>query len=332
MGSNRHANCIANRGNLYVFAGILLLSATVGPGPAIAQTYISAEAIPSPDIVGQANLASIESIGYPNLELWSRRLLYDCRIVQNVIDVLSDHRAISTVIPGNTSYLVAAGGFEGVTDPSYVFTMLDSGPVAVSQSDVWVLNNALGYVLNQGGTAQFGLRYNPANPNEFANAYAVVTFKGSLTGEQAEAFFNHLGTIDPALWTGTNAGFTQINLHPFEPNDSVLFLIGDVSPSEFVTGLFEAASTTADATYSPLNKNGKPTVAIAGAAFPGNDWITFPKGGQYLANLVNPSARLLSDLAALRQQHLHAVAHLLRAINNGNVNRYLNDQFTCPGR
>jgi hypothetical protein len=332
MGRNLHANRTENRCNLYAFAWIVLLAATGGTSPVVAQTYISAEAIPSPDIVGQANLASIESIGYPNLELWSRRLLYDCRIVQNVIDVLSDHRAISTVIPGNTSYLVAAGGFQGVTDPSYVFTMLDSGPVAVNQSDVWVLDNVLGYVLNQGGTAQFGLRYNPDNPNEFANAYAVVTFKGSLTGEHAEAFFNYLGTIDPALWTGTNAGFTQINLHPFEPNDSMLFLIGDVALSEFITGLFEAASTTPDATYSPLNKSGKPTVAIAGAAFPGNDWVTFPNGDQYLANLVNPSPQLLSELAALRQRHLHAVANLLRAINNGNVSRYLNYQFTCPAR
>jgi hypothetical protein len=332
MGGNLHANCTKNRGKFYVFLWIVLLVATMGTDPLIAQTYISAEPIPTSEIVGQANLATIEGIGYTNLELWSRRLLNDCRIVQNVIDVLSDHRAISTVIPGNTTYLVAAGGFQGVTDPSYVFTMLDSGPVAVSQSDVWVLDNALGYALNQGGTAQFSLKYNPNNPNDFANAYAVVTFQGSLTGEHAGAFFNYLGTIDPALYTGTDAGFTQINLHPFEPNDSMLFLIGDVSTAEFTTGLFKAASTTPDATYSPLDKNGKPTVATAGAAFPGNDWISFPNGDQYLANLVNPSPQLLSDLAALRTQHLQAVTNLLRAINKGNVSHYLNDQFTCPGR
>jgi hypothetical protein len=330
MKSKLRADRTENRCKFYVFAWMVLAAATVGISPVIAQTYISAEPIPSQDIVGEANLASIESIGYPNLELWSNRLLYDCRIVQNVIDLLSDYRAISTVISGNTTYLVAAGGFQGVTDPSYVFTMLDSGPIAVSQSDVWVLDNALGYVLNQGGTAQFGLRYNPSNPNEFANAYAVVTFKGSLTGEHAEAFFNYLGTIDPALWTGTDAGFTQINLHPFEPNDSMLFLIGDVPTSEFIMGLFKAASTTPDATYSPLDKNGKPTVATAGAAFPGNDWIAFPNGDQYLENLVNPSPQLLSDLAVLRQRHLQAVSNLLRAIKQGNVSHYLNNQFTCP--
>src|SRR5438874_11310131 len=88
-----------------------------------AQTYVSAEPIPSQDIVGTANLNKILSIGYPNLELWSQRLLNDCHMVRKVIDVLSDNRAISTVMPGNTRYLVAAGGFEGVTDPSYVLTM-----------------------------------------------------------------------------------------------------------------------------------------------------------------------------------------------------------------
>jgi hypothetical protein len=330
MRINLHADCMGNKGKFYVFAWTVLLAATAGTSPVVAQTYISAEPIPTPDIVGQANLASIESIGYPNLELWSRRLLNDCQIVRNVIDVLSDHRAIRTVIPGNTTYLVAAGGFQGVTDPSYVFTMLDVGPVAVSQSDVWVLDNALGYVLNQGGTAQFSLRYNPNNPNDFANAYAVVTFKGSLTGEHAATFFNYLGTIDPALFTGTDAGFTQINLRPFEQNDSMLFMIGDVSTAEFVSGLFKAASTTPDATYSPVDKNGKPTVATAGAAFPGNDWIAFPNGDQYLANLVNPSSQLLSDLAALRKQHLQAVTNLLRAIKKGNVSHYLNNEFTCP--
>jgi len=68
--------------------------------------------------VGETNLAKILGIGYPSLELWSQRLLNDCRLVENVINVLSDNRAISTVIPANTRYLVAAGGFQGHTNPS----------------------------------------------------------------------------------------------------------------------------------------------------------------------------------------------------------------------
>jgi hypothetical protein len=309
---------------------MILLAATLAGLPAAAQTYISAEPIPSSDIVGADNLARIEGIGYPNLELWSQRLLNQCQIVQNVIDVLSVNNAISTVHLSNTTYRVAAGGFQGVTDPSYVFTMLDAGPLAVSQSDIFVLDNALGYVLNQSGTAQFGLRYNPSNPYEFGLDYAVVTFAGILTGEHAQEFFNYLGTIDPALWTGANAGFTQINLLPFGPDNSMLFLIGNVPTSEFTTGLFKAAITTPGAIYSPLGKDGKPTVATAGAAFPGNDWVASPSGEGYLVNLVNPSPQLLNALAALRQKHLHAVTNLLGAINAGNVELYLHNQFKCP--
>jgi hypothetical protein len=65
-------------------------------------------------------------LGYANLELWSNRLLNDCGIVHQVINALLSDGAISTVHPGNTSFRVAAGGFEAVTNPSYVFTVQDS--------------------------------------------------------------------------------------------------------------------------------------------------------------------------------------------------------------
>jgi len=70
--------------------------------------------------------------------------------------------------------------------------------------------------------------------------------------------------------------------------------------------------------------------AKAGIAFPGNDWIAFPDGGQYLAKLGNPSPQLLSQLAALRQRHLQAVSNLLDAIEKGKVDLYINNQFRCP--
>jgi hypothetical protein len=331
MSRHLHENPARNRSTVLVFAWIvLLLGTTVAARPVSAQTYVSAEPIPTPDIVGKANLARIESIGYPNLELWSRRLLNECNIVQNVIDVLWDNGAIHTLNPGNTRYGVAAGGFQAVTDPSYVFRMDDSGPGAASQADIFVLDNALGYVLNQGGNAQFSLVNNPNNPNTFPLAYAVVTFDGYLTGEQAGKFFNYLGTIDPSLWSSADAGFTQIALNNFGLSDSMLFLIGNVSTQEFTKGIFEAAATTPRTTYAPLNKNGKPTTATAGAAFPGNDWIASPGGQGYLSNLGKSSPQFLKQLAALRQKHLQAVANLLKAINNGTVEKYLDYQFSCP--
>jgi len=143
------------RSKISCFLTIVLLVATLGAYPVKATTYISAEPIPSGDVVGQNALNMILSAGYPNLERWSNRLMNDCHMVQDVIDVLTANGAITTINSSNTRFLVAAGGFEAVTDPSYVFTIQDSGPNAVSAADVDVLDNALGYVLNQSGTAHF---------------------------------------------------------------------------------------------------------------------------------------------------------------------------------
>ena len=283
-------------------------------------TYISAEPIPNEDVVGTSNLQKILGIGYSNLELWSNRLLNQCRIADNVIAVLSANGAVSTVTPSNTEIEVAAGGFESITDPTFVVTLRDSGVGAVSANDVRVLDNALGYVLNQGGTVHFSL----TNPKayDFSLDYAVVGFSQNLTGLGAKAFFDYLGTIDPALWSGMFAGFTQVG-------NEMVFLKPATSKQQFINGLSAAAATYAGASYETLNNNGQPTTAKAGISFPGNDWILFPGGDQYLDN-IGSSAKLRSDLAALREKHLRAVADLLKAIDKGNVGNYLNHQFQCP--
>ena len=307
---------------------VVLLAGTLGAHSLVATTYISAEPIPSRDVVGQDALATILSAGYPNLERWSDRLLNDCGIVQNVIDVLTANGAISTVNSRNTSFRVAAGGFEAVTDPSFVATVQDSGRNPVSEEDVDVLDNALGYVLNQSGTAHFSP--DNAKAYQFSLDYAVVTFAGTLTGVEAKAFFDYLGTIDFALWGGRFAGFTQIDFDDSPTNNSMLFLKPAATKRRLIDGLFAAAATTPGATYVPLNNHGEPTTAKAGIAFPGNDWIAFPGGDQYLTNLNNPSPQLLAALASLRRQHLQAVADLLEAIEMGKIDQYLNHQFSCP--
>lgn len=108
----------------------------------------------------------------------------------------------------------------------------------------------------------------------------------------------------------------------------MLFLQPAVSKRRFISGLSAAVEDDPRASYSPLKNNGAPTTARAGVAFPGNDWLAFPDGDQYLAN-VGSSAQLLSELAALRQQHLAAVARLLEAIEGDRVEEYLATQFTC---
>jgi hypothetical protein len=287
------------------------------------------EPIPGGDVVGDDTLAVIESAGYANLEVWSQRLLSECGIVQNVIDVLVADGAITTVNGGNTSVLVAAGGFEGTTHPSYVFTIRDSDSDPVSAGDVDVLDNALGYVLNQEGTAHFS----PDNFKAYAFAldYAVVTFPGALDGLEAKEFFDYLGTIDPALWSGQFAGFTQIAFQGSPVNNSMLFLKPAASKHRFISGLSEAASTTpGGATYFPVKNNNEPTTARAGIAFPGNDWISFPLGEEYLSQLGNPSSRLLAELLELRRTHLEAVTDLVQAIEGGTLSQYLGAQFACP--
>ena len=315
--------CTTNRTvGLVVAIALFLAVHTVS-----ATTYMSVEPIPNRDVIGEENLARLRSIGYDNLERWSQRLLSECLAVDNVIGALSAHGAITSIRPANTRVVVAAGGFEGVTNPSYVFTVQDTDAGSASAADINLLGNALGYVLNQGGTAHFS----PDNAKAYAFVldYAVVTFLGTLTGDDAREFFDYLGTIDPALWSGLFAGFTQIDFGMSSTNNSMLFLQPAVSKNRFVSGLSTAADDDPRATYFPLKINGTPTTARAGIAFPGNDWLAFPNGDQYLAN-IGGTPQLLIELAELRQQHLAAVANLLEAIADNRVERYLSHQFRCP--
>jgi hypothetical protein len=300
---------------------------TIAAHAASATTFLSVEPVPNVDVIGPANLDRIRSIGFDNLELWSQRLLDDCLVVDNVIATLSSHEAITSVTTDNARFVVGAGGFEGTTNPAFVFTIRDSGADSVTEADVNVLSNALGYVLNQGGTAHFS----PDNANAyfFALDYAVVTFPGSLSGQQAADFFEHVGTKDAALFSGTFAGYTQIAFAGSPTNNSMLFLQPAVSKRRFIDGLSAAAADVPGATYFPLKNNETPATARAGVAFPENDWLVFPNGDQYLANL--PASPLLKvDLEGLRQRHLAAVAALLEAIAENRVTRFLTTpQFSC---
>lgn len=314
---------VTNRTTGWSLAFLLLVWAHT----ASATTYMSIEPVPAGDVVGDDNLAAIRSIGYAGLERWSQRLLHECRVVDSVIGALSANAAIDSVTIANTRVRVAAGGFEGRTNPSFVFTVQDSGAGSVTEADVDVLANALGYVLNQGATAHFS----PDNFKAYAFPldYALVTFSGTLSGEEAQEFFEHLSVVDVALFSGLFAGFTQIDLAGSTTNNSMLFLQPAVSKRRFISGLSTAVEDDPRASYSPLKNNGTPTTARAGVAFPENDWLAFPDGDQYLAN-VGGSAQLLSELAVLRQRHLAAVASLLDAIEEGGVEEYLATQFTCP--
>jgi hypothetical protein len=110
----------------------------------------------------------------------------------------------------------------------------------------------------------------------------------------------------------------------------MVFLKPAATKRTLITGLSAAVNTTAGAVYVTVNNNGQPSTGQAGVAFPGNDWIAFPNGDQYLAKLRNPSPRLLSELAAMRARHLEAVTSLLDAIRKQQLGVYLGKQFKCP--
>jgi hypothetical protein len=162
IGMRTSFNYVTNRTIGYVVAFLLLLC----PHAASAITYMSIETVPNRDVVGEDDVVTIRSIGYANLERWSQRLLDECRVVDSVIDALTANATISSVTSTNTRVVVAAGGFEGGTNPSFVFTVKDSGAGSVTEADVDVLGNALGYVLSQGSTAHF-------SPDNF-KAYAAA--------------------------------------------------------------------------------------------------------------------------------------------------------------
>ena len=181
----------------------------------------------------------------------------NCSIVADVIDTLKAYGAIAGNVNyaganPNVSIIVAAGGFQGVTDPTYLLTVDDT---IVRPNDVATISNILGYVLNQGGTSHFDL----FSPN-FYNLqldYAVVSFPNqTLPIEEAQDFFQFVGTIDPALFSGTFAGFTQVALPGSPVDNSMVFLIPAVKPSEFIRGLSTAAGQYPGAATSPSTTKG----------------------------------------------------------------------------
>ena len=307
-----------------VVAAVLLAAAQT----ITATTFMSVEPVPNRDVVGEENLTRIRSIGYSRLERWSELLLSQCLTVESVIEALKKDGAITSVTAGtNTHFEVAAGGFEGATNPSYVFTIQDSGPGAATESDINVLDNALGFVLSQGGTVHFS----PDNHKAYAFVldYAVVTFDGALSGEQAGQFFELLGMVDLALFSGQFAGFTQIDFTGSSTNNSMLFLQPAVSKRRFITGLAAAVDAVEPlAEYFPRKNHGAPTTERAGIAFPGNDWLASPDGGEYLAN-IGGTPDLVKDLRELQSRHLLAVQELLGAIANDRVDEFL-AEFSCP--
>ena len=311
-----------------LFALVALAATTFLATPATATTYMSVEPVPNVDVVGQELLDNLVGLDFRVRARWAD-LLLDCNLVAGVINALASDGTVTTLNDANIFFSVAAGGFEGTTNPTYLFTIVDSGVNAASVADVETLVNALGYVLSQGGTIHFSP--DDSGAYDFPLDYVTTTFTDRApSGARAQAFFEHVGTVDPALFSGAFAGYTQLGA-------ALLFLQPATDLQQFIDGMFEAAETFPNVEYGPLDDNSDPTSAQAGVAFRGNDWLADPDGSGYLDNVAqDPDAdlRRRRNLNQWRAFHLRSVEELDRLARRDGLDRrgaleILERTFSC---
>lgn len=267
-----------------------------------ANTYGSVEPIANPDVI---DTTPLRNQPLRVREAFATRLL-QCGVVGQVVDVLSATRAIKTINNLNTSFSVGAGGFAGATNPSYVYTVIDSGPNAASTDDIKVLTDSLGYVLSQGSAFLLDAD-NPGNFDFSAN-YVVLNFATPPPIARSAALFRLVGQIDPELFETDTSGYTQFGR-------AYLSLQSDVPDAQFIAGYVQAA-TQFGVEYTPI-VNGVPSLFTGGAAFPGNNWIASPRGEDYLDRIPEQSHRAL---ARIRAFVLRITREVLKDLEHGHDN------------
>ncbi len=232
-------------------------------------------------------------------EAFATRLL-QCGLVNRVVDVLSRTGAVNTINELNTHFVVGAGGSEGETNPSFVFTVIDHGPNAASNADIKVLSDSLGYVMSQGSF--FLLDADNPTSFDFPANYVVLNSTRPPTIAGSESLFRLVGQIDRELFVTDTSGFTQFGR-------AYLSLQSDVPDTQFIAGYVRAA-TLAGLEYGTI-VNGRPGLLVGGAAFPGNDWVLNRRGEEYLARIPVQSHGALGDL---REYHLRVTLEVLGRI------------------
>ena len=274
----------------------------------LGNTFGSVEPIATPVVIDTAPLRD-QSLGVR--EAFARRLL-QCGIIDQVIAALSTNGSVSTINGLNTRFEVGAGGFAGATNPSYVYTVADSGPNAASHTDIKVLTESLGYVMSQGSA--FLLDADNAANFDFPAHYVVLNFPTPPTMQRSAALFEAVGRIDPELFETDTSGYTQYGR-------AYLSLQSAVPDAQFIAGYVQAAALF-EIEYTPI-VNGAPALFLGGAAFPGNDWTASPNGEEYLARI---PARSHSALARLRAAHLRFTQQALRILGHGDNGDSQGDQ------
>jgi hypothetical protein len=265
-------------------------------GNAQANTYGSVEPIANPAVI---DTGALRDTDLDVRKAFADRAL-ECGVVEDVIQALSKTGAITTINDLNTHFEVAAGGFAGNTNPTYAYTVIDSGPNAASIDDIKVLTDSLGYVLSQGSAFLLDAD-NPASFDFPAN-YVVLNFVTPPPLERSAALFETVGRIDPELFETDSSGYTQFGR-------AYLSLQSFVEDAQFIAGYVQAAAEFG-VEYTPIVA-GVPSLFRGGAAFPGNDWTVNKKGEDYLARIPVQSHKALGRI---RDAHLRFTRDALREV------------------
>ena len=263
-----------------------------------ANTYGSVEPLANPDVI---DTSALRDQPLRVREEFANRL-FQCGIVNRVVEALSSTGAITTINDLNTHFAVGAGGFAGSTNPSFVYTVIDDGPNAASIDDIKVLTDSLGYVMSQ--ASAFLLDADNTSNFDFPANYVVLNFDKPPSIAKSAALFRTVGRIDPELFSTDSSGYTQYGR-------AYLSLQSFVPDAQFIAGYVRAAREFG-VEYTPV-VNGVPSLFQGGAAFPGNDWILNPRGEEYLARIPAESHRAL---ARIRAFHLKVTQEVLRKLED----------------
>jgi hypothetical protein len=279
----------------------LVLAAPAAASPVFdpTPTYGSVEAIPNPTVV---NTTPLRALPLGVREAFVDRVLA-CGYPNQVLSLLSRTGATTTLNSSNVSFAVGAGGFNGRTTASIVFTVVDSGPNAASHADIATLTNSLGYVFSQGS----GFLLDGDNPTSFgfpAN-YVVLHFDHVPTIQESDALFATVGQIDPELYSTTTSGYTQYG-------QNYLSLQSAVPNQQFIDG-YVAAAAQFGVQYLPVVA-GTPSLFTGGADFPSNNWATKPHGESYLSRIPDQAE---PGLVAIRAGHLRLIDQAQKQISRG---------------
>jgi hypothetical protein len=275
----------------------------------LADTFGSVEPIANPAVIDTTPLHD-ESL--KTREAFARRL-FECGIVGRVIDALTKTGAISTINDLNTRFEVGAGGFQGHTNPAFVYTVIDGGPNAASFDDIKVLTDSLGYVLSQGSA--FLLDAEDTTSYDFPANYVVLNFAAPPSIRKSAKLFETVGAIDPELFSTDTSGYTQYGR-------AYLSLQSAVPDAQFIAGYVQAAQEFG-VEYTPI-VNGQPSLFQGGAAFPFNDWNVDTDGEAYLSRIPEASHKALGRI---RDYHLRVTRQVLRSLRHHGDDHV--DDFAC---